>query len=271
MELQTGWSSYSSGTTTVPLYTARPSSAKGRLPAIVVIQEVWGVDAHMRDLTHRFAEAGYIAGAPDLYGHGGKRPEVLSFERVALVKSELDKVSSNVWNDPAAREAIVQGLPESQRAEAKETMTALLNPDRPIARFMSDLVAAAVHLRGMPECTGRVGSVGYCIGGMLSALLAAQDKELNGAAIYYGMSPKPEVMNEVQCPLIGFYGADDTRITASVPAFSDALRTQGKSFESHVYPNTPHAFFNDTRPSYRVDAARDAWARTLGFFSKWLT
>ena len=67
--------------------------------------------------------------------------------------------------------------------------------------------------------------------------------------------------------MLGFYGADDTRITAAVPGFAEAMRRAGVAFEYHIYPDAPHAFFNDTRRSYRADAARDAWARCLMFFA----
>jgi carboxymethylenebutenolidase len=72
------------------------------------------------------------------------------------------------------------------------------------------------------------------------------------------------------CPLVGFYGGADPRITDQVPAMAAAVESAGGSFEHHVYDGAPHAFFNDTRPSYRVEAARDAWARLLGFFNRHL-
>jgi carboxymethylenebutenolidase len=270
MELVTEWITYPAPTTVVPAYTARPRNVSEPLPAIIIIQEVWGVDDHIRDLVHRFATAGYLAAAPDLYAHDGERPDTMSLERVATVKRHLDAAPPAVWSDPAARDAVFNQLPAAERTAALETAAALLNPQRPIAQFMDDLTALTAHLRALPQCTGRVGSVGYCLGGMLSALLAARVSELGGAVIYYGSSPDAATMQPVQCPLLGFYGANDTRITSGVGAFGDALRGAGKSYQAHVYPDTPHAFFNDTRPSYRVRAARDAWARTLSFFAQQL-
>jgi carboxymethylenebutenolidase len=270
MELQVDWIRTSSGATELPMYVARPRPVQSALPAVIVIQEVWGVDEHIRDLVHRFAQAGYIAAAPDIYAHGGMRPTALAPDRVARVKQRLDQAPPGAWGDPAARAALFDELDEPERTRGLETANAVLERHKPIAQFVDDLAQAAAHLRTMPGCTGRVGSVGYCLGGMLSALLAGRDAELDAAAIYYGTSPEPAAMEGVRCPLIGFYGEEDTRITSGVQALGEALRAQGTPFEAHIYPNTPHAFFNDTRPSYRVDSARDAWARTLMFFDQHL-
>jgi carboxymethylenebutenolidase len=99
----------------------------------------------------------------------------------------------------------------------------------------------------------------------LSAALAANDGQLRGAIIYYGSLPAGIPIEPIRAPLLGFYGENDKRITDAVPDFSASLKAAGKSFEYHVYPDAPHAFFNDTRPSYHVSSARDAFVRTLDF------
>ncbi|MBV9772734.1 MAG: dienelactone hydrolase family protein [Gemmatimonadetes bacterium] len=251
-----------------PVYRARPAGTREPLPAVVVIQEVWGVDEHIEDLTRRFAEAGYLAVAPDLYAEGGRRPDVLADERISVLKRFLDTAPPTVWTDPSSREGLIAARPAEEREELRGTMAAVLNPNRPIPRYLETLRGVAAALRESEECTGRVVSTGYCFGGLLSALLAGADPELSGAAVYYGSPPQLTAMEGLACALIGFYGEDDTRITAAVPAFAEALRGAGKEFEAHVYPATPHAFFNDLRPSYRVGPARDAWARTLSFFAR---
>ena len=116
-----------------------------------------------------------------------------------------------------------------------------------------------------------MGSVGFCMGGGLSTLLACSDPELSAAAVFYGMPPSEERLQALVCPLLGFYGGADPRVTDTVPAMAKAIAEAGGSFEYHVYPGAPHAFFNDTRPAYRIEAARDAWARVLGFFARHLT
>ena len=85
--------------------------------------------------------------------------------------------------------------------------------------------------------------------------------------IFYGSSPATEQAGSIHCALRGFYGHDDPRIVAGLPAFDAALGAAGVDYELRIYPDTPHAFFNDTRPSYRPEAARDAWGRTLAFFA----
>jgi carboxymethylenebutenolidase len=268
MDLQTEWITFPSADAIVPAYTSRPRAAREPLPAIIVIQEIWGVDDHIQDLVHRYATAGYFAAAPDLYAHGGQRAEVFAPERVATVKRTYDMTPGAGSRDAAAREAAFAWLPARERAAAVETAGAVFAPDRPVPRYAADIAALAVFLRGSAGCNGRVGSVGYCFGGLLSALLAGGDPELRAAAIYYGHSPDPAAVRTARCPIVGFYGAEDVRVTSGVPALEQTLREAGVPFEAHVYPGAPHAFFNDTRPSYRVDAARDAWARTLAFFAR---
>ena len=82
------------------------------------------------------------------------------------------------------------------------------------------------------------------------------------------MPPAEEELLALSCPLLGFYGGDDHRITDADPTMAKTIEEIGGSFEYHIYPGAPHAFFNDTRPSFRIDAARDAWAQVLGFFAE---
>ena len=269
MDLRLQWTELRAHDGAIPAFTAAPTNAREKLPAVIVIQEVWGVDDHIQDMTRRFATAGYLAAAPDLYARGGARPPALAPDRIERVKRFLD-TTPGAWADPAAREAALEALPEAERAPMRDTLNAVLDPNRPIDRWVSDLVTAAAALRADPRCTDRVGSVGYCMGGLLSARLAGADPSLAAAVIYYGTSPSAEQMRDARAPLLGFYGEADTRVTGTVAPFEQAMRKMGKSFEAHIYPGAPHAFFNDGRPSYRVDAARDAWARTLGFFDEQL-
>ena len=113
--------------------------------------------------------------------------------------------------------------------------------------------------------------VGFCMGGGLSALLACEEPELSGAAVFYGMAPPAERIATIACPVIAFYGAKDQRVNAGIPAFQEEMRTAGKSFEYHIYEGAGHAFFNDDAASYEVKAARDSYARLLAFFSKMLS
>jgi carboxymethylenebutenolidase len=136
---------------------------------------------------------------------------------------------------------------------------------------LSTLVHAVQALRDDPACDGNAGCVGFCMGGNLSARLAARYESLGAAVVFYGSPPPAEEIPAIRCPVLGFYGGDDTRITSAVPAFAEAMAAAGVSFEHHVYSGAPHAFFNDTRRSYHPEAARDASARCLLFFARHLS
>ena len=245
MELSTQWSTVETPQGALPAYRVRPSAAQGRLPAVMVIQEVWGVDDHIRDVAHRLATAGYLTLAPDLLALGGQRPAAVSPERVEAAKQFLNTLPPGGWGDTSARQEALQALPETERERIEQSLAPLFAGPARLEEYAGPLAASVAHLQADPEVRpAGIGSVGFCMGGALSARLA--------------------------CPLLGFYGAEDSRITDGVPALAEAVRARGGSFEHHVYPGTGHAFFNDTRPSFRVDAARDAWARTLGFFNQHL-
>ena len=265
MRLDTGWSDFASDGQTCAAFRARPAATAERLPGVLVIQEIWGVDEHIQDLTGRIATAGYVALAPDLYSLGG-RPAALQPPRVAAVKAFLNSLPVGTWWDEAARQEALAGLPAGERATVAESLGALFAPrDRDaLVALLRDAFAA---LRDDPACNGRVAAVGWCMGGALSARLAGAEPTLAGAAVFYGEPAPDDMLSQIACPVIGFYGGADPRITEAVPAFAEKMKTAGKEYEPHVYPDAPHAFFNDTRPSYTVDAARDAWARLLTFFA----
>jgi len=265
MRLDTGWSDFASDGRTCAAFRARPAATGERLPGVLLIQEIWGVDDHIQDLTGRVATAGYVALAPDLYSLGG-RPAALQPPRVAAVKTFLNSLPVGSWWDEAARQEALAGWPAAERAAVAESLGALFAP-RDRGALVALLRDAFTALRDDPACNGRVAAVGWCMGGGLSARLAGAEPTLAGAAIFYGEPAADDLVSQIACPVIGFYGAADPRITDTVPAFAEKMKAAGKDYEPHVYPGAPHAFFNDTRPSYTVDAARDAWARLLTFFS----
>ena len=198
-------------------------------PGVVVIQEWWGLEPHIKDVVERFATAGFVALAPDLY-HGEVATEPNEAQKLAM---ELD-----------------------------------------YGRAISEIDAAAAYLIGRSETRGeKVGVVGFCMGGGLSLLTACRSNRIGGAVVFYGRNPSPiEQVRDLTCPLLGLYGEADQGIPpAEVERLRAALEAAGgKQYELHIYPNAPHAFFNDTRSSYRPDAAADAWQRTLAFFREHL-
>jgi len=250
-------------------YIARPERAKGTLPAILVIQEIWGVDSHIQELTRRFAAAGYVAMAPDLYARNQSRPDAFTAERVEAVKSFLESVPPTAWSDPQAREQAMNQLPEPARSQVQETFTALFAGLNPM-NHIDQLLASTSYLRsGYAASQGQgVASVGYCMGGALSGLLACKDAALKGAVIFYGNAPSEDLLKGIACPIRGFYGELDPRISDAVPGFAKQMEQAGKSFAYQIYPGAHHAFFNDSRASYSAAAARDAFARTISFFNE---
>jgi carboxymethylenebutenolidase len=236
----------------------------------LVIQEVWGVDAHIQDVTRRLASAGYAALAPDLYDSGGQRPEVLTADRIVDVQLFMDSLPVADRMNPAVRDAALGKLPETVRVRIDETHKTLFAGVGHLDRFVSPLVSAMRYLRrSCPTSTGqKVACVGFCMGGGLSALLACEDSNLAGAAIFYGSSPPAELVPRITCPVIGFYGGLDQRVNAGIGAFTEAMKAAGKSFEQRTYEGAQHGFFNDTRPTYDVRAARDSFVRILDFLQR---
>jgi carboxymethylenebutenolidase len=140
-------------------------------------------------------------------------------------------------------------------------------------KILGDLNGALNYLRNLPYAKPkRIGSIGFCMGGGLSLLLACRNKQLAAAAVFYGRNPSPiDQLKNIQCPILGNYAGADMAITESdINLLKQTLTKYKKTFDIKTYPEAPHAFFNDTRESYRPEAAKDAWTRTLQFFNKYL-
>ncbi len=138
------------------------------------------------------------------------------------------------------------------------------------AKTREDFVAAAKFLEGRPECTGRIGTVGFCYGGGIANMLATRLPELGAAVPFYGNQPTAEDARQIKAPLLVHYAENDERINAGWPAYETALKAAHVQYEMHKYPGTQHGFNNDTTPRYDEAAARLAWQRTLDFFNKHL-
>jgi len=207
-------------------FVARPKNT-GRCPAVIVIHEIWGVVDHIKDVSRRLANEGYVALAVDLFGK-----TISSLEEGRRLREELSE-----------------------------------------ERIMGDLKGAFDYLQSLEYVQPkRIGSIGFCMGGGLSLLEACHNRELAAAVVFYGRNPSPiDLVKNIQCPILGNYaGADMAIKEADINLLKETMTKYGKIFDIKVYPGAPHAFFNDTRESYRPEAAKDAWKRTLDFFNKYL-
>jgi carboxymethylenebutenolidase len=140
-------------------------------------------------------------------------------------------------------------------------------------KILGDLNGAFNYLKTLSYVNqNRIGSVGFCMGGGLSLLLACHNRELAAPVIFYGRNPSPiELVKNLRCPILGNYAGADMAITESdINLLKQTLTKYDKKFDIKVYPEAPHAFFNDTRENYRPEAAKDAWQRTLRFFNEQL-
>jgi carboxymethylenebutenolidase len=131
----------------------------------------------------------------------------------------------------------------------------------------ADFVAAAGWLKARPECSGKVGVVGFCYGGSIANMLATRLPDLAAAVPFYGGQAKPEEVPAIQAPLLLHYAEHDERVNAGWPAYEAALKAHRKRYQAHVYPGTQHGFHNDTTPRYDKAAAALAWQRTLDFLN----
>lgn len=131
-----------------------------------------------------------------------------------------------------------------------------------------DFVAAAVFLKKRPECSGKIGVVGFCYGGGIANMLATRLPDLGAAVPFYGSQPKAEDVPKIKAPLLIQYAENDDRINAGIAAYEEALKANHVKYELFKYPGTQHGFNNDTTPRYDKAAATLAWQRTVDFFKK---
>ncbi len=234
---------FPSGEHRIQGFLCRPH-AEGKLGAVIVVHEIFGVTDHIKDIACRVAKAGFTGLAVDFFTREGKPP------------------STDGGFQPLMD--FVGKIPDSQ--------------------IIGDVRAAAKYLRGRADSNGKVGVVGFCWGGNVSMLADGEIADLDAAVAYYGRirlpenadrSKKPhapiELVSHMHAPLLGHFGALDNSIpTADVDALRDELKKQGKTGEIYSYEGANHAFNNDTRPSYNADASKLAWRRTLEWFDKYL-
>jgi len=222
----------------MPAYRAKPEGRKN-LPVVLVASEIFGVHEHIADVCRRFAKLGYLAIAPELFVRHGK----------AGAYTDIPKLISEVVSKAA--DAQVNG----------------------------DLDATVAWAAANGGDTGRLAITGFCWGGRTTWSYAAHNPRLRAAVAWYGpvarnYHPGDRTVIEraasIKTPVLALYGAADGGIPVeTLTQLEAALKANGNTgCEFVVYPDTPHAFFADYRPSYRKATAEDAWSRCLAWFKK---
>ncbi len=225
----------------VPAYRALPSR-DGKHPVVLVVQEIFGVHEHIKDVCRRLAKLGYFAIAPELYFRQG----------------DVSKLTDN--QEIFAK--VVNHVPDSQ--------------------VLSDLDAAVVWAQATGKAdSSKLGITGFCWGGRLTWTYCVHNPKVRAGVAWYGRLVAPsktplqpaypvELAPHLKVPVRGLYGAEDASIpVADVEQMRAALKAAGNTTsEIIVYPGAPHAFFADYRPNYRKDAAEDGWQQMQDWFRK---
>jgi len=223
----------------IPAYRAMPATG-GPHPVVLVVQEIFGVHEHIKDVCRRFAKTGYCAVAPELY----------------------------------ARQGDVSGM-----TDYREIFTQVVNKV-PDAQVMSDLDAAvAWAAKSGAGDADRLAVTGFCWGGRVTWLYAAHNPRLKAGVAWYGrlagqgteLQPRYpiDLAADLKAPVLGLYGGQDQGIPLEdVERMRAALDAARQPSEIVVYPEAPHGFHADYRPSYRPSDAKDAWDRCLAWFRR---
>ena len=219
-------------------YVAQPKDG-GSYPGVVVIQEAFGVNDHIKKVTDRLAGEGYVAIAPDIFHREAERL-----------------------------------IPYSDMSKAIATLQRVQDP-----KAMEDVGAAIAHLKSQKNVkSGSIGVVGFCMGGRLTYLTAAHHaNDVKAAVPYYGGgipmgNPSPlSRTGEIKCPMYLFFGGKDQLIPlAQVDQIKGELTNKKVAFQMNVYPDAGHGFNCDDRGSYHEASAKDAWEKTKSFFGQHL-
>jgi carboxymethylenebutenolidase len=138
-------------------------------------------------------------------------------------------------------------------------------------KMFEDFVASAAWLKARPECTGKIGAVGFCFGGgVVNNLAVRLGGDLAAGAPFYGRQPGADDVPKIKAPLMLHYAGNDQGVNAGIEAYENALKANNKTYVKYVYDGTQHGFHNDTTPRYDEAAAKLAWSRTLEHFNKYV-
>jgi carboxymethylenebutenolidase len=199
------WVKLKQGTREVQSFIVYPE-VKDKAPAVVLIHEIFGLSDWVRSVADQLAEAGYIAIAPDLLS--GMAP------------------GGGGTSEFSGQDAVVKAVSS-------------LPPDQVTA----DLNAAVDYVSKLPACNGKVAIAGFCWGGGQSFRYATNNKAIKAAFVFYGIAPEDEAaIAQIPCPVYGFYGGNDARVSATVPTAAEAMKKAGKTYEPTIYEGAGHGF-----------------------------
>jgi carboxymethylenebutenolidase len=222
----------------IPAYRAMPEKGKN-LATVLVVQEIFGVHEHIRDVCRRLGKLGYLAVAPELFARQGD--------------------VSNMTNIQEILEKVVPKVPDAQ--------------------VMSDLDATAAWAAKHNGNGAKLGITGFCWGGRIVWLYAAHNPGLKAGVAWYGrlsgdkdeLRPRQplDLAPSIKAPVLGLYGAEDQGIPVEiVEMMQDDLKAAKSPSEIVIYPDAPHGFHADFRSSYRPGPAQDGWKRLQQWFKK---
>jgi carboxymethylenebutenolidase len=232
-----------------PATDAQNKKGANKNPGLIIIHEIWGLDAHVKDVADRFAAQGYSVLAPNLFHN-------LPFDG-KISNTLLDEMM-----DPATKD-------EAQK-KIREVMAPISSPEYAQAA-LAELKACVDYLVADEHANGKIAVLGFCFGGTYAFHLVAQDSRITAAVPFYGQPPMPEEISKISVPVLAFYGDEDEHLMKSLPKLREDMKAQGKDFTAIVYPKAGHAFFNDTNKNrYRPEAAKDSWDKSLAFLKEHL-
>ncbi|NJM69010.1 MAG: dienelactone hydrolase family protein [Scytonema sp. RU_4_4] len=222
----------------IPAYRAEPATGKN-FPIVLVLQEIFGVHEHIQDITRRFAKLGYLAIAPELFVRQGDVSKLSSIDEIRPIVAKV-----------------------------------------PDAQVLSDLDATVNWaVKSGKGNADKLGITGFCWGGRMTWLYAAHNPKIKAGVAWYGrlvgdtteLTPKHpvDIASTLKVPILGLYGGKDTGIPLNtVEQMRDRLKSSSRKSEIIVYPDAPHAFFADYRPSYREKEAKEGWKRLQAWFKQ---
>lgn len=256
---------YRGSTGDIDAYLVMPEDSSPH-PGIVLIHEIFGLNDHIRDVADRMAREGYAVLAPHLFS-SKHVPAGMTAENIQLTMQFMMSLPPEKQRDMGFVQEQLSKYDESKRGAIQSIMGVMFNLPRP--KLADELVAGVDYLNSLSSVkAGKIGSVGFCFGGAMSAELACSGKTA-ATVIFYGQNPEPvERVRNINGPILGLYGAVDKRINEHLHELVKAFVDYDKIFEIVVYRGAAHAFFNNTGRNYNEEAARDAWERVKAFFSK---